>query len=142
MKRFVLMAMAVFGALAVKAVVILCLLAGSCARHHGTVTVVNESRESIAHLSIDICGQHFAAKDLAPHTNTVLNYRVGGRPAGYDVVVRFASGRELRKEVGYVTDGFDFQDTIIVTDTAVTLGIREPARVRAKRNREPGAEGR
>lgn len=39
----------------------------------------------------------------------------------YKITVKFKSGEKLEKEIGYITNGFDFKDTLIVKNDEISL---------------------
>jgi len=96
------------------------LFAGCGAADEGRFTLVNDSAEEIVSARVEVCSQVSEYGELAPGDATDGTFRVRG-DSGYDVSVTFASGRKLDREVGYVTDGLDYEDVITVTDSGVEI---------------------
>ena|SRR6266851_7533749 len=89
--------------------------------HHGAVTVINNSRERIVSGRLEICGQGFELKDLPPGESRTFRYRVIGDD-DYHLEVTFASKHTIKRRLGYVTSGFDFNEQLVVTEDNVRLG--------------------
>ncbi len=92
----------------------------SCANGKGSFSLVNKTKEPIARASVAICGQTIKLKDIQPNTSAAGFYKVTG-DSGYTIEVEFQSGKTLRKETGYVTNGVDFQDEITVTESDIEI---------------------
>ena len=90
-------------------------------RHHqGEVTVINDTGEEIAQGSVEVCNQRFAFIDLKPGNRKQFFYSITAE-SQYTVAVKFASGREVTNDIGYVTSGFDFSDVLILGPTNVVI---------------------
>jgi len=92
----------------------------SCTNGKGSFSLVNKTKESIAGASVAICGQTIKLKDIQPNKSAAGFYKVTG-DSGYTIEVEFQSGKTLRKETGYVTNGVDFQHEIVVTDSDIEI---------------------
>lgn len=86
--------------------------------HAGEVMVENRTSESIDRATIEVCGQALELSQIAPGEKKTASYKVV-TDSHYDVSVTFNSGRKIDASVGYVTNGMDFRDTLIVTDDAI-----------------------
>ncbi|TLN26982.1 hypothetical protein FDZ71_00350 [bacterium] len=91
----------------------------ACSRNEGRFTLVNGSSDRIA-ARVEVCGQVSEFDDVGPGETRQGSYRVRGDSA-YDVSVTFASGGKANREVGYVTNGFDFTDVITVTTSSIEI---------------------
>jgi penicillin V acylase-like amidase (Ntn superfamily) len=80
---------------------------------------------------VAICGQTIKLKDIQPNTSAAGFYKVTG-DSGYTIEVEFQSGKTLRKETGYVTNGMDFQDEITVTDSDIEITDTKASRPSAR----------
>lgn len=113
------------------AAIIVALFLISCTANKGSFTLLNKAKEPIARASVTICRQTIELKDIQLNTSAAGFYKVTG-DSGYTIEVEFQSGKTLRKETGYVTNGMDFQDEITVTDSDIeitdTKASRPPAR--------------
>lgn len=98
----------------------LALFAGACASSRGKVTVINQSAEPIEALSLTVCEQKLELPNLAPGANSTWAYKVRN-DCDYAMSVRFASGRQLNRQLGYVTSGFKYEDELIVTGADVVI---------------------
>jgi transcription elongation factor Elf1 len=103
----------------------------SCTNSKGSFSLVNKTKEPIARASVAICGQTIELKDIQPNTSAVGSYEVKF-DSHYTIQVEFQSGKTLQKEMGYVTNGVDFQHEIVVADSDIeitdTKVSRPPAR--------------
>ena len=96
------------------------LVMASCTPNKGVFLLFNESKEPISRGIISICGQTIELKDIQPNKSAQGSYEVKF-DSHYDIRIKFQSGKELRKELGYVTNGLDFHHKIVVTDTDIKL---------------------
>lgn len=85
------------------------------------VTVLNESENTIAEGSILVCRQTLIFENIKPGKRRQLQYELGS-DSDYGVKIRFDSGKEIEKSVGYVTNGLTVNDEIIITGESI--GIR------------------
>ena len=86
----------------------------------GQFSLINGSDELISHATVEVCGQLVEAEHIKPHEEFNGTFKVKG-DSHYKVTVFFASGKEIKGELGYVTHGFDFRHTIIVTDSKISI---------------------
>jgi hypothetical protein len=86
----------------------------------GSFLLLNEAKESISRGTVSICGQTIELKDIQPTQSAPGSYEVRS-DSHYDIKIEFQSGKKLRKELGYVTNGLDFHHKIVVTDTDIEL---------------------
>lgn len=99
----------------------LMLLLGSCSHNYaGTVTVKNESHRDIAQVHIKVCDQTLDAGKISPSQEISKSYQVT-HDSSYEIHIVFADGQTLDKTDGYVTNGLDFSDRIVVSDQTITL---------------------
>ncbi len=91
--------------------------------HHGRVKIVNGSDETIVKGDVVICGQRFDFDNLRSNEFRTFLYQIAGCPGqDYRVAVTFESGDAIIRRVGYVTNGFDFSDEVIVKRDNIALG--------------------
>lgn len=96
------------------------LIMAACTHNKGSFLLLNKSKESIARALVTVCGQTIELKSIKPTNSASGSYEVKS-DSHYDVRVEFDSGRKLRKEIGYVTNGLDFNHEIVVTDTDIEI---------------------
>lgn len=96
------------------------LLLTSCTTNEGDFSLVNRAKEPITHASVAICGQMIELKDIQPGKSAAGSYEVKS-DSHYTIQVEFQSGKKLKKEIGYVTHGMDFQHEITVTDSDIEI---------------------
>lgn len=92
----------------------------ACISHKGTIKLTNNSKEPIATAKIEICHQTINLKELPPTRSKTESYEVKG-DSHFKIEITLQSGKTLRKEDGYVTNGMDFEHEISVTDTEIRL---------------------
>lgn len=86
----------------------------------GTARIVNDSNEVIASLKVSICKEVFEIQQLAPTNHSDIRFKINS-DSHYSVRVRFASGKRLFREVGYVTHGIPSADTLLIRSEDVQL---------------------
>ena len=92
-----------------------CIIFSIATFHKGQISLINKSKHVIVDGSLEICSQHFKVQKIAPEDNTKFLFRVTS-DSHYKNSVRFTSGRILTGEFGYVTNGLDSKDTILIHD--------------------------
>lgn len=88
--------------------------------HKGEVHVLNKTTELVSKGQLEICGQHFEFGAVKPGESKLILFKVRS-DSHYSIRVEFESKRMLSKDVGYVTNGCDFKDTLIVGDHDIIL---------------------
>lgn len=104
-------------------------LAGSntaCSKtNNSEVTLVNSTPENIEKCSIELTGATVVINNLKAGDKASATFVVRS-DAHYKVSVQFSSGRKLENDVGYVTPGFDYKDTILIHSNEIVLSNTEP----------------
>jgi hypothetical protein len=96
-------------------------MTSSCRQNKGQIILINNSNEPVKLAHIEICKQVIEIENLKPHEQAIGNFKIRG-DSHYDIVIKFASGKEIKKQTGYVTSGFDFQhDTLSITETDIAI---------------------
>lgn len=101
-------------------VFVLTLLTASCIANQGHFSLVNKAKEPISHASVEICGQTIELTDIKPNENKAGSYKVIS-DSHYTIEVEFQSGRKIKNETGYFTNGIDFRHEITVTDSNIEI---------------------
>jgi hypothetical protein len=96
------------------------LVMASCGTNKGTFLLVNKADEPIARASVMVCGQTIKLNDIQPTQSAQGFYKVKS-DSHFNITVEFQSGKKLQKEIGYVTNGFDFHDELVVTNTDIEI---------------------
>jgi hypothetical protein len=101
---------------------VLLTLVASCAWWGNTakLTIVNKSGEDIDICSVKMSGSTISVRNLKPGGESSLLFSVKGDDH-YEVMVQFADGRRFQQQVGYVTRGYNFVDTIEIRGDQVEL---------------------
>ena len=97
-----------------------CMMLSACAEHSGHFTLVNQSDEPIKIAVVKISGQEFDIRDLSPTSSFEGMYKINSDDS-YKIYIEFMSGNKLSTDTGYVTNGMDFQHTIIVTNSEISV---------------------
>ncbi len=100
--------------------VIVTLFVISCTTNKGDFTLVNRADEPIARASVTICGQKIELVNIQPGESASGSYDVKS-DSHYTITLEFQSGKIMREEVGYVTNGMDFQHEITVTSSTIEI---------------------
>lgn len=86
----------------------------------GFVLLVNMAKEPIVRALVTVCAQTIELKNIQPTESALGSYKVKS-DSHYDIRVEFQSGKKLQKEMGYVTNGFDFQHEFVMTDSDIEM---------------------
>lgn len=89
--------------------------------HKAMVTLVNRAGKVIKNAKVELCGQTGEANNILSEGSRNLTLKVT-RDCAYQVNVTFESGEAIRNQVGYVTNGLDFDDQIIVSESEIKMG--------------------
>lgn len=108
------------------------LLIISCETNKGSFLLINNSNDAISTASVKVCGQSIEFRDIPRLKSVVGSYMVKS-DSHFDIVVKFNSGKELHKQIGYVTNGVDFRHEIVVTEKDIKLQLLSP-----KKGQNPG----
>lgn len=99
------------------ALFIFCLV--GCTRE-SNVTLQNNSNSEISKAIIEVCNQKFVVSNLKSGNSQNFVF-VAKFDSHYSVKVDFANGRQLNKELGYVTNGMTFNDLLVVDHNDIVL---------------------
>jgi hypothetical protein len=91
-------------------------LPGNTAR----VTIVNQSHETIIDGSIGIANNKTVNLPILDHNASFVVHFDIRADSHYDISITFDSGRVMKRDVGYLTHGFDFDDRLVVTDQDIS----------------------
>lgn len=94
--------------------------ASSFFSHQGEVSIVNQATELVVKGEINICDQNFTFENIKPRESKIFIYKVTS-DSHYKIEVEFGSGKKLTKEIGYVTNGLDFKDTVVIKNDDIEL---------------------
>jgi len=84
-------------------------------RQTGEVWILNKGDKEILRGEIEICGQLIYFDSLKSSTYKSFIFHVNS-DSHYKIILDFSSGKRLARELGYVTNGLNFRDTLIVTN--------------------------
>ncbi len=98
------------------------LLPIGCQAYESEIWLVNQAIEPIEWASVSLSNQAhpIILSEIGIREKQQAILKVTG-DAHYIVSVRFASGKTLTQELGYVTRGFNFQDFLVTTEDAILL---------------------
>lgn len=82
--------------------------------------LINNSNEMITKARIEVCEQLIEIQNIASHEKYIGMYKIK-TDSHYKISISFASNRQLKDEIGYVTHGFDFTHTITITDSGISI---------------------
>jgi hypothetical protein len=88
----------------------------------GSVQISNQSDQVFLGGTLEVCGQKFTIDPLKPNGVQIIYFKVKS-DSHYDIAVQFKAGT-LKKSLGYVTNGMNFDDELIVSDTDISLEDR------------------
>lgn len=123
MKRFVIVSVIVVAGLVIAAAGIV-LLRGHTV---GTVHLENLSGDPIDAVTVQVSGKSLEFESLQPLQTQIKSVSIG-KDSGYEISVRFASGKRISGRCGYVTSGVEPRvlfkisaDEIYIEDMVSTL---------------------
>jgi hypothetical protein len=82
--------------------------------------VSNKSLDTISRLSIRLCHQEFAARDLKPGDEVSTVFKTG-KDCQYRIAAEFLSGKILKQDKGHVTRGLSYEDSLDILDSDMYL---------------------
>jgi hypothetical protein len=86
----------------------------------GQVLILNAATESIRNGQLEECGQKFPFGEIEQGRTKAIRYKVR-LDSQYKLEVEFHSGRKLKKELGEVRSGLDFEDILALSDHDLSL---------------------
>ncbi len=92
----------------------------SCRQYVGQFILINNSGELITLAQVEICKQIIEINDIKPRDHAIGSFVVTG-DSHYDVVIHFASGKKIKKQIGYVTHGFNYKHTFNITEANIVI---------------------
>jgi hypothetical protein len=104
-------------------VIIACCSILACSGNVGTLIVENHATQPIARVAINICDRTVEERQIAPGQKKSMSYGVTCE-GHYRISASFQSGQSLQSDDGYITPGFDFEDTIVISDSAIKVSSR------------------
>jgi len=99
----------------------------SCETNKGNFLLINNSNDAISTASVKVCGQSIEFSNI-PHLKSVVGSYMVKSDSHFDIVVKFNNGKEIHKQIGYVTNGVNFRYEIIVTETDIKLQLLKKLR--------------
>lgn len=91
-----------------------------CSNHKGHFRLLNKASEPLQHVNVNVCGQSISADNVLPLGEMVGDFVVKS-DSHYSVQIEFKSGKKLQKDIGYITNGVDFNHEITVTDGDLSI---------------------
>lgn len=95
-----------------------------CQQGDARVTVINKSSFQITEGQVQVGAQSRKFYGLDLGAQTELRFGVGG-DSHYEVFVDFGTNQIQEKNLGYLTRGMSFNDTLVVTDQGILLNPSE-----------------
>jgi hypothetical protein len=94
----------------------------SCKSHNysGQLTVVNKSSSELVSVKVEVCNQQLAFNNIAPGKSLKKIFEVTA-DSHYEISVLSKSGKLRSTHLGYITNGMNFSDRIIINDNEISL---------------------
>lgn len=70
--------------------------------------------------TLEMNGETTELGDIKIGKELRYNYKIR-KDASVNLIIRFSSGKNIKKEIAYVTLGFDFFDQVSILDTEVKI---------------------
>ena len=101
--------------------IILVLFLSSCSNEYkGTFNIYNKSEKNISKISVKIADKSFTYKDIKINGYVNGTYLINS-DSSYIIEVQFKSGLTLKKQLGYITNGMNFNHNIVITKKDINL---------------------
>ena len=101
--------------------IIFILSLNSCSNEYkGNFNVHNKSKDVISKINIKIAGKDFIYEDIKINGYVNGTYLISS-DSSYIIEVLFKSGLKLKQQVGYITNGMNFNHVIVITDIDIKL---------------------
>jgi hypothetical protein len=94
--------------------------ATGCGRTSGSVIVVNHASRAIVGADIEVCRQHVKVGRIDVGGSSSADFVIRG-DSGYKIDVKLEGDGMVHDELGYVTDGIESVDSLIVTDAGIRI---------------------
>lgn len=104
--------------------ILVCGILTSCEQHSGKFELLNKSSTVISKVTVEICDQSFNFNNLEVGEHNVGMFEVTSDDH-YKIMVVFSNNKSLSRNIGYVTNGLDFNHRIIIKDADINLEILE-----------------
>ena len=89
-------------------------------KHYGNLILINNTNIVITDALIEVCNQRVEFKDVKPRERREWNFNIT-YDSHYKITIVFETGKKIIKELGYVTQGFDFQHILAVTEVDILI---------------------
>ena len=97
---------------------VLLVVVGCTDEGEATLTIVNQSNETVVLLQVTVNENMQTVKDLEHGEEAEMHFLVK-RDTDYHVDVEFVSGRKINKEVGYLSYGFNAEDVVRINQSDI-----------------------
>jgi hypothetical protein len=85
----------------------------------GVVIISNQSGEEVLGGNLEVCGQFFLIDPIKNGNFQTIKFKVKS-DSSYNITIHLKSST-IKESLGYVTNGIDFEDTIIVNESGISL---------------------
>lgn len=92
-------------------------------KNRSQVVIVNASSQQIVSGEIEICNQHYRILKINPNEKEYITFN-SKYDSHYIISIKFKTGKILMKELGYVTNGMDTNDILVVKDNDITIEVK------------------
>lgn len=92
----------------------------SCSSYNGNFKIKNTSNKTISFLSVNISDKEFIFKNILPNESVSSEFKIISDDR-YIITVEFNSGNSIRKELGYITNGFNIKHIIIINSNNIEI---------------------
>jgi hypothetical protein len=96
----------------------------ACENNKGQFLLLNESSRKISKANLFVGKQSFEFKNIVAGDKSLGSYEVLS-DTHYKINITFESGKNIQKNVGYITHGFNYSHRITITDNDIELSDAE-----------------
>lgn len=91
-----------------------------CNKKNGNCILINKSTQEISKIKIIVCKQNFSKTNFKPGESVKLNFHICA-DSSYNIDIEFANGKNLNKEMGYITNNVIVEDAISIYDNDLSF---------------------
>ncbi len=92
----------------------------ACENNKGQFLLLNKSSQTISKANLFVGKQSFEFQNIVAGDKSLGCYEVSS-DTHYKINITFESGKNIQKNVGYITHGFDYSHRITITDNDIEL---------------------
>ncbi len=94
----------------------------ACTQYKGEIELINNAEQLISHAEIKVCNQTLVFENIEPNQRVVGQFKISS-DCYYEVKIQFSGGGSLSEEIGYVADGFNISNRILIEKSKISIEL-------------------